>query len=91
VYLNPFTALPFGSSAASSVAVDKGTSLYDLLQVAFALRGPETGTVPIANANFPTSAGDAVLWNRTQALQLFNALQAGKPVPAGLLTGTKVG
>jgi LCP family protein required for cell wall assembly len=91
VYLNPFTALPFGSSAAGSVSVDKGTSLYNLLQVAFALRGPETGTVPIANANFPTSAGDAVLWNRTQALQLFNALQAGKPVPAGLLTGTKLG
>jgi LCP family protein required for cell wall assembly len=91
VYLNPFTALPFGSSAAGSVSVDKGTSLYDLLQVAFALRGPETGTVPIANANFPTSAGDAVLWDRTKALQLFNALQAGKPVPAGLLTGTKLG
>jgi LCP family protein required for cell wall assembly len=91
VYLNPFTALPFGSSAAGSVSVDKGTSLYALFQVAFALRGPQTGTVPIANANFPTSAGDAVLWNRTQALQLFNALKAGKPVPAGLLTGTKVG
>jgi LCP family protein required for cell wall assembly len=91
VYLNPFTALPFGSSAAGSVSVDKGTNLYDLLQVAFALRGPETGTVPIANANYPTSAGDAVLWNRTQALQLFNALKAGKPVPAGLLTGTKLG
>ncbi|HEX7161512.1 MAG TPA: LCP family protein [Trebonia sp.] len=91
VYLNPFTALPFGSSAAGSVSVDKGTSLYDLLRVAFALRGPETGTVPIANANYPTSAGDAVLWNRTKALQLFNALQAGKPVPAGLLTGTKLG
>jgi LCP family protein required for cell wall assembly len=91
VYLNPFTALPFGSSAAGSVSVDKGTSLYDLLQVAFALRGPETGTVPIANANYQTSVGDAVLWNRTQALQLFNTLQAGKPVPAELLTGTKVG
>jgi LCP family protein required for cell wall assembly len=91
VYLNPFTALPFGSAAASSVSADKGTSLYDLLQVAFALRGPETGTVPIANANYPTSAGDAVLWNRTQALALFNALKAGKAVPAGLLTGTKVG
>jgi LCP family protein required for cell wall assembly len=91
VYLNPFTALPFGSSAAGSVSVDKGTSLYDLLQVAFALRGPETGTVPIANANFQTSAGDAVLWDKTHALQLFNALQAGKPVPAGLLTGTKLG
>ena len=50
-----------------------------------------TTTVPIANANFPTSAGDAVEWDRTHALQLFNALKAGKAVPAGLLTGTKVG
>jgi LCP family protein required for cell wall assembly len=91
VYLNPFTALPFGSAAASSMSVDKGASLYVLLQAAMALRGPETGTVPIANANYPTSAGDAVLWNRTQALELFNALKAGKAVPAGLLTGTKVG
>ena len=91
VYLNPFTALPFASTSASAIAVDKGTSLYSLVQVAFALRGPETGTVPIANANLQTSAGDAVKWNSSQALQLFNALKADKPVPAGLLTGTKVG
>ena len=91
VYLNPFTSLPFASTAASSIAVDKGTSLYSLLQVAFALRAPETGTVPIANANYQTSAGDAVKWNSAQALQLFNALKADKPVPADLLTGTKVG
>jgi len=91
VYLNPFTALPFGSTAASAIAVDKGTSLYDLLQAAFALRNPQTGTVPIANANLQTSAGDAVEWDQSQALKLFNALQQGKPVPAGLLTGTQVG
>jgi LCP family protein required for cell wall assembly len=91
VYLNPFTALPFASTSASAIAIDKGTSLYSLLQVAFALRAPQTGTVPIANANFPTAAGDAVKWNTSQALQLFNALKADKPVPAGLLTGTKVG
>jgi LCP family protein required for cell wall assembly len=91
VYLNPFTALPFASTAAGSIAVDKGTSLYDLIQVATALKNPETGTVPIANANFQTSAGDAVQWNKTQALALFNALKDNKPVPKGLLTGTKVG
>jgi LCP family protein required for cell wall assembly len=91
VYLNPFTALPFASTAASSISVDKGVSLYDLLQAAQALRAPETGTVPIANANYTTPAGDAVQWNRTQALALFNALQAGKAVPAGLLSGTTVG
>ena len=91
VYLNPFTSVPFASTAASSISVDNGTSLSDLLQAAFALRGPETGTVPIANAALQTSAGEAVEWNRTQALELFNALQKDKPVPAGLLTGTKVG
>jgi LCP family protein required for cell wall assembly len=91
VYLNPFTALPFASTAASAIAVDKGTSLWDLIQVAQALRGPQSGTVPIANSNYQTSAGDAVLWDRAQALKLFDALKAGKPVPAGLLTGTQVG
>ncbi len=32
--------------------------------MAQALRGPQTGTVPIANANYQTSAGDAVEWDR---------------------------
>ena len=92
VYLNPFTAYPFASTAASSIAVDKGTSLYDLSQAAFGLRNPQTGTVPIANAAYETSnAGEAVLLNQSEAQQLFSALQDDKPVPAGLLTGTSVG
>lgn len=91
VYLNPFVALPFASTAASAVAVDKGTSLYDLIQVAQALRAPETGTVPIANAAYETSDGEAVLWNQQQALELFNALKDGKTVPSSLLSGTKLG
>jgi LCP family protein required for cell wall assembly len=92
VYLNPFTALPFASSAASSISVDKGTDLYDLTQAALALRDPLTGTVPIANPNYLTpNAGDAVQWDQSQALALFNALQHNKPVPSGLLSGTTVG
>jgi len=91
VYLNPFTAYPFASTAAGSIAVDKGTSLYDLIQAGLALRGAQTGTVPIANAALPTNAGEAVEWNRTEALQLFEALQQNKAVPAGLLSGTTVG
>jgi hypothetical protein len=71
--------------------VDKGTSLYDLMGAAFALRNPETGTVPIANANLQTADGDAVQWNSAEALQLFNALKADKPVPKSLLSGTQVG
>ena len=91
VYLNPFTALPFGSTAASSMSVDTGTSLLDLVHAASALRGPETGTVPIADSNYETSAGDAVLWNKTQATKLFNALKNDSAIPAGLLSGTAVG
>lgn len=91
VYLNPFTSLPFASSAASAISVDKGSSLYDLYQAAMALRNPQSTTVPIANASLSTSAGDAVQWNRTEALALFNALKEDKAVPASLLTGTKIG
>ncbi len=92
VYLNPFVALPFASTAASSISVDKSTSLYDLTEAARALRGPLTGTVPISNANYVTSnAGDAVLWNQSEAVALFNALREGKAVPSGLLNGTTLG
>ena len=91
VYLNPFVSLPFASTAASSMSVDKGTGLYDLLQAAFALRSPQTGTVPISNPSLQTSAGDAVEWNQAEALKLFDALQQDKPVPAGVLAGTTVG
>jgi len=92
VYLNPFVALPFGSSAASSLSIDQGTHLYNLISVALALRNPQTGTVPIANANYPTAnAGDAVLWNQSEAQQLFTALKNNQQVPANLLSGTQVG
>ena len=92
VYLNPFVALPFGSAAASSISVDQGTHLYDLLQAALALRNPQTGTVPVANANYESpNAGDALLWDRSKALQLFNDLKNDQKVPADLLRGTTVG
>lgn len=91
VYLNPFTALPFGSTAASSMSVDTGTSLLDLVHVASALRSPQSGTVPIANSNYQTNAGDSVLWNKTQATELFNALKTDSTIPSGLLKGTSVG
>jgi LCP family protein required for cell wall assembly len=91
VYLNPFTALPFGSTAAGSMSVDTGTSLLDLVHAGSALRAPETGTVPIANSNYYTNAGDSVLWNSTKANELFNALKNDSAIPKGLLGGTTTG
>jgi len=91
VILNPFAAIPAASGTASNLTVDQGTSLYQLLSVARALRNPLTTTVPIANSNYYTSAGDAVLWDSSQARVLFAALQDGQAVPPALITGSKLG
>ena len=89
--LNPFAAVPAAFGAAGALEVDSGTHLYQLLQVAFALRNPETTTVPIANANYLTPAGDAVQWDRARASRLFNDLNTDRPVPRHLLTGSHLG
>src|SRR5271165_5998668 len=82
VMLNPFESLPAASGAAANLTVDQGTSLYQLVKVAMAMRNPLTTTVPIANANYVTSAGDSVLWDSGQAKTLFTDLQTGQAVPS---------
>jgi anionic cell wall polymer biosynthesis LytR-Cps2A-Psr (LCP) family protein len=91
VLLNPFAAIPAADGATSTLTVDNGTNLIQLAEAAFALRGPQTTTVPIASANFQTSAGDAVLWNHSEAKALFSALNDGNPVPKRLITGSSQG
>jgi LCP family protein required for cell wall assembly len=86
--LNPFASVPAAFGAAGAVKVDKGTHLYQLLQLALALRNPQTTTVPIANANYSTAAGDAVLWDNARANRLFRDLNHDRPVPKSLLTGS---
>jgi LCP family protein required for cell wall assembly len=88
--INPFAALPAANGAASSLTVDKGTQLYQLIQVAFALRHPETTTVPIGSTPL-LAVGDVVIWDKAQALRLFDAMKNDQPVPKSLLTGSKVG
>jgi LCP family protein required for cell wall assembly len=87
--LNPFASVPAAFGSAQALTVDQGTHLYQLMQVAFALKNPKTGTVPIANTSLPTAAGDAVVWDHGQASQLFNDIQNDQPVPANLLNGTQ--
>jgi LCP family protein required for cell wall assembly len=92
VMLNPFQSYPAAAAVIGSLTVDQGTSLYQLVQTAFALRHPITTTIPIANANYLTqNAGDALLWNRALARELFNALNKGTPIPKGLITGSRQG
>jgi len=87
VFLNPFAAIPTATSSTSSLSVDQGTHLYQLVQVAFALRGPQTTTVPTAGGE-STTVGDVLLTDHAKALELFNDLANDRPVPKNLLTGT---
>ncbi len=86
---NPFASVPAAFGSAGALIVDSGTHLYMLAQVAFALRNPETTTVPIASLSYQTPDGQsAVLWDRTRALQLFNDLAADRALPKDLVTGS---
>jgi LCP family protein required for cell wall assembly len=87
VMVNPFRSLPAAVGVSDTLTVDNGTSLYDLISAAMALRGAQTTTVPIGNPNFSTPAGDAVQWSDL-AKTLFQDLQAGKTVPKKLITGS---
>jgi LCP family protein required for cell wall assembly len=87
--INPFATVPAATGTVNSLTVDQSTSLDDLLHAAFALRNPETTTVPLASLDYQTpNDGVAVLWDRTQALQLFNDLATDTPLPPSLVTGS---
>jgi LCP family protein required for cell wall assembly len=86
--LNPFASIPAALGAADTLTVDNGTNLYQLVRVAFALRSPETTTVPIATGE-TLSVGDVLIWDHTKATQLFDDLKNDQRVPKSLLTGSK--
>ncbi len=88
--INPFATIPATVGAADALTVDSGTQLYQLARVAFALRHPETTTMPIGSEPV-TAVGDVVVWNQAEAQQLFHALNHDQPVPKNLITGSKVG
>ena len=89
VILNPFSSLPAASGVAGSLEVDNGTSLYQLLEVAFALRNPITTTAPISDSNYEVNGQDALLLNSTELKEIATDLNAGKPLPKSLITGSK--
>jgi LCP family protein required for cell wall assembly len=90
VILNPFASLPAASGVASNMTVDQATQLYQLWFAARALRDPLTTTVPNSSGGYVSNVGDVLVWNHTQASQLFTALQEDQPVPANLITGSKL-
>jgi LCP family protein required for cell wall assembly len=85
--LNPFAILPAAAGVVDSLTVDQGTSLLNLYSAAQALRDPITTTVPIANPNFFTPAGDSVELS-PQARVLWQDLRTDSKIPKSLITGS---
>ncbi len=87
--INPFAVIPAASGAASAISVDQGTSLSQLVSVAFALRDPVTTTVPFGGfAN--TSVGSVVEWDTAAAKQFFSDLGHDRALPKNLVAGSSV-
>ncbi len=91
--INPFKSIPLGYDAVDALTVDKGSHIWDVISLGLALRdaGGSKGvtlTVPISGFATEAGAGSVVLWDRTKALALFNALKNDDPLPADLLPKT---
>ncbi len=91
VEYNPFTLYPFLGATLDSIAVDNGSGLSDLVGLSqhaggITGSGGTTGTVPIANEGYNVSGvGSSVLWDKTKANRVFDAVNQDKTVPSGLL------
>ncbi|SRR6266566_7107072 len=88
VFLNPLRSIPTATNSVNALTVDQGTHLYQLVRVAFALRGPQTTTVPVAGGTTTASGQDVLLTDHAKATALFNDLGSDRPVPKSLLSGT---
>ncbi len=71
--------------------VDQGTSLYQLLRIAQALRNPITTTAPVANPSYFVNGQDALLLDNAKLAELVKALNAGQPIPKGVISGSTLG
>jgi LCP family protein required for cell wall assembly len=90
VLLNPFRSIRLGSGAVDALTVDRGTHIWSVARLGLAMRGLSggngvTGTVPIGSTAVVGGIGDVVIWDRANAVRLFNALGDDKPVPSDLI------
>ncbi|OBK19200.1 LCP family protein [Mycobacterium asiaticum] len=87
VWLNPWRWYTVPRAAAGALTVDRGDHAWDLARLGWALHGPTTPiTVPIGEFT-DSGAGAVVIWDHDAASELFDALGADRPVPAGALDG----
>lgn len=88
--LNPYRYARFGFATGDALTIDKDTGLFDMVRFGLAMRtvaggGGSSLTVPVSDPGYDTPVGSAVKWDTEKALELFDAMKGGDPVPADLI------
>ena len=83
--LVPWRLHDVGTATGSAMALGEDTSMWETVRMALGMRAISNGegqslTVPVADANYMTSAGSSVLWDEEKATALFEALRNGEPL-----------
>lgn len=85
VLLNPLRWYPMARAASDTITVDDGDHLWDLVRLAWALRGEITPvTVPIGEFT-ENGSGSIVVWDSEAAQRLFSALASDSAIPPDVL------
>ncbi|GLZ52834.1 putative transcriptional regulator [Actinomycetospora sp. NBRC 106378] len=84
---DPFASVPFATAAVRTLTVDESTHVWHLAGLGWAMHsvgsGGVTTTVPVRPS---TSVSGAVVWDRTNAPRLWDALRSGDDIPPDLVT-----
>lgn len=83
--LVPWRLHDVGTATGSALAIGEDTSMWETVQMALAMRSISGGdgqsvTVPIADANYGTPFGSAVLWDEAESQAMFEALRNDEPL-----------
>ncbi|MFJ9179548.1 LCP family protein [Streptomyces sp. NPDC102360] len=82
VLVPPWNLIPFMSASLDALVVDEGTGVAALANMGVKMSDPaSTTTVPVGSEPSVAGAGDVVMWNESEADQLFTALREDKAIP----------
>lgn len=81
--LNPFDVFPLVGSVPDALTIGEGDHLWHLAGLGLAMRGISDGGM--VTTTVPVTDGSATKWDKAKSTQLFDALRADTPIPAGAI------
>jgi LCP family protein required for cell wall assembly len=87
VFLNPFRFIPLMSSLPKALTVDESDHVWNLISVAWAMRGVSSGGVTTTMVPIDPSSGSGsdLQWDKNKSQQLFHAMNNDQEIPKDLI------